>query len=134
MLLASVAGLVLASAVGPFAVSLAILLLSQVLRGAAPSIYGVNQQTFRQVLIAPALLSRANATWRFLALGGQSLGALLGGLLGTVLGVRETLIVSSTIMLAGTTIAFVSPLRSLRMLPASEVVDGKTAAVHESPS
>ena len=70
MLLASVAGIVLASAVGPFAVSLAILLLSQVLRGAAPSIYGVNQQTFRQVLIAPALLSRANATWRFLAFWG----------------------------------------------------------------
>jgi predicted MFS family arabinose efflux permease len=134
MLLASVAGIVLASAVGPFAVSLAILLLSQVLRGAAPSIYGVNQQTFRQVLIAPALLSRANATWRFLAFGGQSLGALLGGLLGSVLGLRETLIVSSCIMLAGTTIAFVSPLRSLRMLSASEVVDGKTAVVHESCS
>jgi MFS family permease len=134
MLLASLAGLVLASAVGPFAVSVAILLLSQVLRGAAPSIYGVNQQTLRQVLIAPALLSRANATWRFLAFGGQSLGALLGGLLGSLLGLRETLIVSSSIMLAGTLIAFVSPLRSLRMLPGSEVVDGKTAAVHESLS
>jgi hypothetical protein len=66
MLLASVAGIVLASAVGPFAVSLAILLLSQVLRGAAPSIYGVNQQTFRQVLIAPRCClapTRRGASW-----------------------------------------------------------------------
>ncbi|TKA08120.1 MFS transporter [Actinacidiphila oryziradicis] len=128
MLLASTAGLVVASAAGPLPLSFSILLLAQVLRGIGPSIYGINQQTFRQAMIAPALLSRANATWRFLAYGGQSLGALAGGMLGSVLGLRATLIVSSCVMLAGTSTAVVSPLRSLRELPAQQVLDEKSAA------
>jgi MFS family permease len=75
MLLSSAAGLLLAA--GPA-------LLSQVLRGTGPALYGVNQQTFRQTLVAPAQLSRVNAGWRFLVYGTQPLGALLGGALGAV--------------------------------------------------
>ncbi|WP_346113775.1 MFS transporter [Nonomuraea maheshkhaliensis] len=115
--LASAAGLVLAAAAGPFAVTLAVLVVSQVLRGSGPSLFGVNQQTLRQALIAPELLSRANATWRFLAYGGQALGALLGGAAGTALGPRATLVVTSCLMLAGTALGLASPLRSLRELP-----------------
>lgn len=121
MFLAAGAGLVLAAAAGPVLLALAILVVAQVLRGAGPSLYGVNQQTFRQALIAPALLSRANATWRFLVYGTQASGALLGGLLGSTLNLRATLVISSGAMLLGTAIAAVSPLRSLRELPAQEV-------------
>ncbi|MEU0036120.1 MFS transporter [Streptomyces sp. NPDC006333] len=117
MTLSSLAGFVLACATGPVALSFSVLLTAQLLRGAGPSVFGINQQTLRQSMIAPALLSRANATWRFLVYGGQSLGALLGGLLGTVLGLRATLVVSGCLMLAGTGIAFLSPLRGLRELP-----------------
>ncbi len=45
-------------------------------------------------------------------------GALLGGLLGSTLNLRATLIVGSAVMLAGAAIAYLSPLRSLRRLPA----------------
>jgi len=117
MLLSSLAGFVLACAAGPLVLSFGVLLVAQLLRGTGPSIYGINQQTLRQALTAPELLSRANATWRFLVYGGQSLGALLGGLLGTVLGLRATLVVSGCLMLAGTGIAFCSPLRGLRAFP-----------------
>jgi MFS family permease len=95
MLLSSSAGLLLAT--GPA-------LLSQVLRGAGPALYGVNQQTFRQTLVAPEQLSRVNAGWRFLVYGTQPVGAVLGGLLGT-LDLRTTLIVSAVLMLAGTALA-----------------------------
>jgi MFS family permease len=95
MLLSSTAGLLLAA--GPA-------LLSQLLRGAGPALYGVNQQTFRQTLVDPAHLSRVNAAWRFLVYGTQPLGAVLGGLLGTV-DLRATLVVSSVLMLAGTAVA-----------------------------
>jgi MFS family permease len=111
MLLAATAGLVLATVAGPLAPMLVVVVAAQLLRGAGPSLYGINQQTFRQTLIAPDLLSRANATWRFLVYGTQSLGALLGGLLGSTLGLRATLVVSSGVMLIGTVIACVSPLR-----------------------
>lgn len=103
----------LAATVGAFAV----LLLAQVLKGAGPSLYGVNQQTFRQILIPAGLLSRANATWRFLAYGGQSLGALAGGAAGALLGLKATLVVTSCLMLAGTGIGLFSPVRGLRRLP-----------------
>ncbi|WP_432168144.1 MFS transporter [Streptomyces sp. bgisy031] len=128
VLLASCGGLVVAAAVGPSPMSLSILLLAQVLRGIGPSIYGVNQQTLRQAVIAPPLLSRANATWRFLVFGGQSLGALAGGMSGSILGLRATLIASGCMMLFGASTAIASPLRSLRELPARQVLgEGSTA-------
>jgi MFS family permease len=110
MLFTSLAGLALAVTGWPT------LALAQVLRGAGSSIFGVNQQTIRQARIGPETLARANATWRFFIFGLQSLGALAGGALGTVLGLRATLIVTSFLMLTGTAIAFLSPLRSLRSL------------------
>ncbi|MER5956925.1 MFS transporter [Streptomyces sp. NPDC001893] len=128
VLVASFGGLVAAAAVGPSPMSLSILLLAQVLRGIGPSMYGVNQQTLRQAVIAPSLLSRANATWRFVVFGGQSLGALAGGMSGSVLGLRATLIASGCMMLVGASTAIASPLRSLRELPARQVLDEKSTA------
>jgi hypothetical protein len=119
MLLASCGGLVLAAAYRPLALSLIILAFAQGLRGAGPSLYGVNQQTFRQALIPAAALSRANASWRFLVYGMQPAGALLGGLTAAALGLRTTLVISSAVMFGGTVAAFASPLRSLSELPAT---------------
>jgi predicted MFS family arabinose efflux permease len=120
MLLASSGGLMLAFASRPLPLALVILVIAQVLRGAGPSLYGVNQTTFRQALLPPAALPRANATWRFLVYGMQPIGALLGGLTGSALGLRATLIISSAAMLFGTAIAYASPLRTLRELPSQQ--------------
>jgi MFS family permease len=128
MFLASVAGIVLAAAAGPPLLVLAVLVVAQALRGGGPSLYSVHQQTFRQALIEPALLSRATGTWRFLVYGTQAIGALLGGLLGSVAGLRATLIISSGAMLAGTAIGFFSPVRSLRELPGQEAGTESLAA------
>lgn len=128
MLVASVAGIVLACAVRPLTVALPILLIAQLLRGAGPSLYSVNQQTFRQVLISPAMLSRANASWRFAVYGTQVAGALVGGVLGSILGLRPTLLISSAIMLTGVMIAYGSPLRHLTSLPSDTAHKERPAA------
>jgi MFS family permease len=120
MLLASCGGLVLTIASRPLAPALVIVVIAQALRGAGPSLYGVNQQTLRQALVPPAALSPANATWRFLVYGMQPIGALLGGFIGSALNLRATLLISSGAMLFGTLVAFASPLRALRELPAHE--------------
>ncbi|HEY3502312.1 MAG TPA: hypothetical protein VGN37_05900 [Actinocatenispora sp.] len=78
----------------------------------------MNQQTLRQTLTAPDLLSRVNATWRFLVSGTQPVGALAGGVLGAAGGLRATLVVSGAVMLVGAGIAACSPLRRVRALPA----------------
>ena len=122
MFISAIGGLALASAAGPIPMMCVILVVAQVLRGAGPSLFGVNQQTLRQALIAPGLVARVNATWRFLVYGIQPLGALLGGLLGSI-GLRTTLVIGSVIMLAGTAIAVVSPLWSLRQISAQSYPD-----------
>lgn len=120
MTLSSLAGLVMATAGGPAALVLAIVIVAQLLRGWGPTLYGINQQTIRQVLVPPDLLARTQATWRFLVFGMQPIGALLGGTLGAMLGFRATLVISSLVMLTGTAFALLSPLRSPRQIPDTE--------------
>jgi hypothetical protein len=80
-------------------------------------VYNVAQVSFRQGLTPRPLLGRMNATMRFLVWGTIPLGAFVGGLLGSAIGVRETLVVAA----AGGCLAwlpvFLSPLRWMRELP-----------------
>ena len=76
-------------------------------------VYNIPQVSFRQGLCPPGLLGRMNATMRFLVWGTMP----LCGLLGSAIGVRETLLVAA----AGGSLAFLpvflSPLRRMRELP-----------------
>jgi MFS family permease len=128
MSIQSAAGLVLASAPRTLPVAIAVVIVAQILRGTGPSLYGVNQQTLRQTLMPANMLARANASWRFLVYGTQLFGALLGGYLGSALGLQMTLIVGSAVMFLGTTIAALSPLRSLRQLPVAPEHDAGSQA------
>lgn len=80
-------------------------------------VYNITQVSFRQGLCPPAMLGRMNATMRFLVWGTMPVGSLLGGVLGTTLGVRETLFAAA----AGGSLTFLpvflSPLRRMRQLP-----------------
>jgi hypothetical protein len=80
-------------------------------------VYNITQVSFRQGLCPPAMLGRMNATMRFLVWGTMPAGSLLGGVLGTAIGVRETLFVAA----AGGSLTFLpvflSPLRRMRQLP-----------------
>jgi MFS family permease len=103
--LAAVGPPVLLLAVGTFGVSWAVVA------------YNVTQVSFRQRLCPPALLGRMNASVRFIVFGTMPLGALLGGVLGTVVGVLPTLwIVVAGGLLAALPVAL-SPLIGMRELP-----------------
>ena len=116
----SAAGLILAAAPRMLAGALAVVIIAQILRGTGPSLYGVNQQTLRQTLMPASMVARVNASWRFLVFGTQVFGALLGGYLGSVLGLQLTLVAGSAVMFLGVTVAVLSPVRSLRQLPAPD--------------
>jgi hypothetical protein len=64
------------------------------------------------------MLARINATWRFLVFGTQPIGALLGGAIAGVAGLRAALVIGSLGMLVSVGVAVWSPLRSLKTLPA----------------
>ena len=97
--------------------TLALLALAQIGMWMATVVYNITQVSFRQGLCPPELLGRMNATMRFLVWGTMPLGGVIGGVLGSTIGVRATLLVAA----AGGSLAFLpvflSPLRRMRQLP-----------------
>lgn len=67
--------------------------------GVAYGLWGVVSLTLRQRLAPDALLARAGAGHRLLALGGSALGAMLGGVLASVYGLRATYATGGVILL-----------------------------------
>jgi MFS family permease len=88
-------------------------------------VYNVAQVSYRQAICPPRLLGRMNAAVRWVVWGTLPLGGLLGGALGTAVGVRTTL----WIAFAGSWLAgwwvFFSPLRKMRDVPEEGTEEGK---------
>ncbi len=97
--------------------SLALLAIAGLVMWTGIVVYNITQVSFRQGLCPPSLQGRMNATMRFLVWGTMPLGAVLGGLLGSTIGVRPTLFVAAV----GGSLTFLpvllSPLRRMRDLP-----------------
>jgi predicted MFS family arabinose efflux permease len=73
---------------------------------------------FRQSYCPPSLLGRVTAGTRFVVFGAIPLGALLGGALGSALGVRETAWVATALSTLSVLVLLAGPLRTRRDLPA----------------
>jgi len=80
----------------------------------------VVQVTIRQVVCPAPLLGRVGATMEFMVWGVMPVGSLLGGVLATVAGTRETLLWSGALACVAVVWLVASPLRRTRAL--SEVV------------
>ncbi len=80
-------------------------------------LYNINQVSFRQAIVPIRLQGRLNATMRTIVWGTLPLGAIAGGVLGDVIGVREAIIVG----LVGGAFSFLwvlfSPVRHIREMP-----------------
>jgi MFS family permease len=85
--------------------------------GFAAVVYNINQVSFRQHLCPDRLLGRMNATMRFVVWGVLPIGALIGGVLGTVLGLRTTLWIGSVGSILSIVWLLASPMRTMRDFP-----------------
>lgn len=85
----------------------------------ASVIYNVAQVTYRQAVCPPELLGRMNAATRWIVWGTLPLGGLIGGALGTAIGVRPTIWIAYVGCWAGGWWVFFSPLRGMRDVPAT---------------
>ncbi|MCO7222193.1 MFS transporter [Klenkia sp. PcliD-1-E] len=94
-------------------------------------VYNVLQVSFRQRLCPPRLLGRMNASVRFIVFGTMPLGGLLGGVLGTAIGVVPALWVAVAGQLLAAVPVVVSPLVGMRDLP---VELDETARADVSPA
>ncbi len=79
----------------------------------------VLQASTRQQLCAEEMLGRVSATITMLSWGMMPAGALIGGTLAALIGVRAAITVCALGALSGSAWLFTSPLRSLRDVPVS---------------
>ena len=77
-------------------------------------VYNVAQLSYRQSICPPRLLGRMNAAVRWVVWGTIPLGGVLGGALGSLVGVRPTLWIACAGSWAGGWWVFFSPLRHQR--------------------
>src|SRR5262249_9811384 len=105
----------LASGSLPLVVSL--LMLSEFLLGVARPIFNITQVSLRQAVTPDRLQGRVNASIRFVMWGVTPFGALLGGVLGELIGLRATMLIAAIGVSIATLWVFFSPIRELHEQP-----------------
>jgi MFS family permease len=95
-----------------------VLVIGGVILGFGVVVYNVNQVGLRQAITPDRMLGRMNATMRLIVWGTIPIGALIGGILGSLAGLQVALWVAAF----GASLAFLpvlfSPVRQLREIPA----------------
>lgn len=102
--------LLIVAAQGPTIAIFALLGLSQMLTGLGSVAYNINQVSLRQALTPEHLQGRMSGTMRFVTWGVLPVGSLLGGALGTSLGLWAALAIAAMGMLLAAAVALLSPL------------------------
>ena len=80
-------------------------------------VYNITQVSYRQAICPPRLQGRMNSVMRFLVWGTIPVGTLLGGTLGSTIGLRETLVVGAVGSGSSFLWILLSPQRHLREMP-----------------
>lgn len=102
---------------GSGAVALALFVGSFALIGAGGTMANIHIISLRQSITPEYLLGRMNAGYRFVSWGTLPLGALLGGWLGDLIGLRETLLVTAIVFLTPVLVVLASPVWRLKDFP-----------------
>jgi MFS family permease len=97
---------------------LAMLAITEFGAGFGVMILDINGGTILQARTPDVIRGRSMGAFRFINFGVRPVGALIGGALGTAIGVRETLIVSTLLSLAGVLWLIGAPVLRLRDVPA----------------
>lgn len=103
---------------GPLPAVLTMLLAAQI-GDVALAIFSINELSLRQSVTPDHLLGRVNSCMRLIETGVGPVGALLGGALGALIGLRATMVVGAAGMLLAAVWLGLSQVRALRALPAS---------------
>ncbi|MBV8460812.1 MAG: MFS transporter, partial [Candidatus Eremiobacteraeota bacterium] len=95
------------------------LFVSQLLISFANPVYNVNQVSLRQTITPDELQGRMNATMRTIVWGTLPVGALIGGALGSAIGVLPTIAIAGTITLSAALFIRFGQVYKLAAAPAS---------------
>ena len=112
-LLSAVIGLLTPLAGGSVLLASVMMITAQIVGDGAMTIYMINAISLQQMVVPNHLLGRTNASFGFLAQGIAPVGALIAGVLGTLLGARLTLGIAVLGFLATAVWFSRSPVRQL---------------------
>jgi MFS family permease len=84
-------------------------------------VYNIMAVSYRQALCPPRLQGRMNSVMRFIVWGTIPLGNVVGGALGTWIGLRETLVVGAVGSGAAFLWILLSPMRGVREMPTEPI-------------
>ena len=101
----------------PFVVILGILFVAEFVGGLGVMILDINGGSLLIARTPSRIRGRAGGAFRFVNMGVRPIGAALGGLLGTLIGVRETLLIVTVAQLLGLVWLIGSPIPKLREIP-----------------
>ena len=107
--------------------ALTFLIPAFILGGLANVIYNVTQVSLRQAITPERIQGRMNSVMRFIVWGTIPLGSVIGGVLATTIGVKETLIVGGIGCCSPFLPVLFSPVRGIRTMP--EPVDEAAAVL-----
>lgn len=105
---------------GPTWTVLALLFLAEFVSGLGVMVLDINAGALSAAIVPDRLRSRVSGAYMVVNYGVRPLGALVGGALGTWIGVRETLFVGTAGALLGVLWLLPSPVLGLRTLPEAE--------------
>jgi MFS family permease len=109
--LGAMATIVLPFAAGPLAILA--LFAGRFIGAAGASIFNVNAYSVRQDRVPDEILGRVNATFRLVDWGTLPIGALLGGTIGSLLGLRYALVFAALLGASSLLLLVRSPVRLL---------------------
>lgn len=104
-------------ALAPVSFPIPFIVAGGVLLGFVIVVYNITQVSYRQAICPPRLQGRMNSVMRFIVWGTIPIGTLAGGGLGSLIGLREALVVGA--IGSGSSVLWIlfSPQRHLREMP-----------------
>ena len=111
----------------PETLVLAFLFLSEFGQGIGVMILDINAGAMIQARTPDRIRGRAMGAFRFINMGIRPIGSTIGGVLGGLIGVRETLFIVIVLQLAGVLWLYRSPILGLRGMPEPAELGGAEA-------
>jgi len=113
-------------AIAPVDLAVPFIALGLALTGFGGVVYNINQVSLRQAITPSGMQGRMNATMRFLVWGTIPIGALIGGVLATATGLRETILLGGILGFLPVLFVLFSPVRGIGEMPIA--VEAESAA------